>query len=156
MSRFEVPTPTEGRAPSHAPPDVRFAPGISLAKKLGWLSIGLGLAEVIAPYAVSALTGVRSPALIQAYGLREIVCGIGILSSNRPAGWMWGRVAGDALDLATLGVAALDDRSAGSCQLTAAAAVLGVTALDVAAATQLSAAAAMEGRCSKYSPASAE
>src|SRR5947209_10102577 len=106
VTRIMEPAPTRGRAPSHSPPDTVYAPGIKLARGLGWFSIGLGLAEVLAPHAMADLTGVRSPALLRAYGLREIICGIGILGSARPAGWLWGRVAGDALDLATLLAAA--------------------------------------------------
>jgi hypothetical protein len=41
--------------------------------------------------------------LIRAYGLREIAAGIGILAAIRRAPWVWSRVAGDAMDLATLG-----------------------------------------------------
>src|SRR5947209_15728050 len=102
MSRIMEPTPTRGPAPSHSPPDMHYAPGLGLARGLGWFSIGLGLAEALAPRAMGDLTGVRNAGLVQAYGLREIATGIGILSSARPAGWMWGRVAGDALDIATL------------------------------------------------------
>jgi hypothetical protein len=37
------------------------------------------------------------------YSLRmEIATGVGILSSARSTAWTWSRVAGDALDLATL------------------------------------------------------
>lgn len=106
-----------------------------LATFLGLFSIGLGLWEVLAPRSVSNVTGVRyHPALIQAYGLRELAAGIGILATRRPAGWLAARVAGDALDLGTLGAAYAqanaDDRRK-ICQ--SAAAVAGVTALDVVA-----------------------
>jgi hypothetical protein len=39
---------------------------------------------------------------VQSYGLREIITGIGILSSPKPVSMVWGRVAGDLLDIATL------------------------------------------------------
>ncbi|HLJ97968.1 MAG TPA: hypothetical protein VKU02_32705, partial [Gemmataceae bacterium] len=112
---------------------------------LGWFSIGLGLAEVLAPRAMAVLTGVRSERLLQLYGLRELAVGLGILCTSRPTGWMWGRVAGDALDIATLLAAAA--RADGECgrSLLATAAVGGVTALDIGCAAQLSAAAALEG-----------
>jgi hypothetical protein len=144
MTRITEPTPTRGNAPSHSPPDTRYAPGIELARFLGWFSIGLGLAEVLAPRAVAEVSGVRSRGLLQFYGLREIAAGVGILTSPRPAGWLWGRVAGDALDLATLGAAMTRPEDAGRA-LAAAVAVAGVTALDVICATQLSAAEALEG-----------
>jgi hypothetical protein len=70
---------------------------------LGWFSIGLGLAELLAPRAMARATGMPGrEMLIQAYGLREIANGIGLLASTDPRPWLWGRVAGDALDMATL------------------------------------------------------
>ena len=72
----------------------------SMARRLGWFSIGLGLAEVLAPRALTRGLGMEgNEELVQAYGLREIVTGIGILSSDQPAPWIWGRVGGDALDM---------------------------------------------------------
>jgi len=144
-TRLTEPTPTQGPAPSHSPPDTRYAPGIGLARGLGWFSIGLGLAELLAPRAVGELTGVRCPGLLQLYGLREIACGVGILNSTRPTEWMWARVAGDALDLGTLGAAMVNGNGDSGRACVAAAAVAGVTLLDVICATQLSAAAALEG-----------
>jgi len=109
--------------------------GGPLATFLGLFSLGLGLWEALDPRGVAAATGVRSPALLRAYGLREIGAGVGILTSRRPAGWLWARLAGDVLDLATLGAAYAEapgrDRPKA---LLAAAAVAGVTALDVIAA----------------------
>jgi len=123
-----------------------YAPGDKLARGLGWFSIGLGAAEVLTPRAVGRVTGVRSTGLLSLYGLREIACGVGILSSARPAGWMWARVAGDVLDLATLGTArAQENGTAGKRTCWAATAVLGVMALDAICGAQLSAAAALEG-----------
>src|SRR5919112_5715207 len=78
----------------------------ALARGLGWFSIGLGLAEVIAPGALARALGMRGhEGLIRAYGVREIATGIGVLASEDPTPWIWGRVAGDALDLATLATA---------------------------------------------------
>jgi len=146
MSRFNVPTPTRGPGPSRSPTDVRYTPGGGLANALGWFSIGLGLAEVLAPKTMMRMTGVRSPALLQVFGLREIISGLAILSCARPAGPMWSRVAGDAMDLAAL-AGALNEADGEQRERTLAsmAAVAGVTALDVASAMQLSAAAALEG-----------
>ena len=111
----------------------------ALAQGLGWFSIGLGLAEVIAPGKLARALGMEgNETLIQAYGIREIATGVGIFSSNNPAPWLWGRVAGDALDVATLATGlAGDNPRKGSVGL-AIAAVLGVTALDVICAQSLS------------------
>src|SRR4051794_35067271 len=74
-----------------------------LANALGWFSIGLGLAELAAPRALAQLIGVKDEDktrnVLRGYGMREIAAGIGILSRPQPAGWLWGRVAGDLLDL---------------------------------------------------------
>ena len=146
VTRFTEPTPTRGQAPSHSPPDTRYAPGITLARRLGWFSIGLGLAEVLAPRALADLSGVPCPGTIRAFGVREIVNGVGVLNSPRPVGWMWGRVGGDALDLMTAACAlARADAGGRSRVLGTLAALAGVSALDILCSTQLSAAAALEG-----------
>jgi hypothetical protein len=145
LPRITSVTPTVGRAPSHSPPDTRYVPGNTLVRGLGWFSVGLGLAELLAPRAVGRLTGVRQHGLLQAHGARELACGVGILTSTRPAGWLWARVAGDAVDLATLGAnlpgADADRRRRVEI---ATAAVLGVTLLDVLCGAAATAVARME------------
>jgi len=144
IPRITAPKPTQGGAPSHSPPDTRYVPGNSLARFLGYFSIGLGLAEVLAPRTMARLTGVHQEGLLQAYGVREIVCGVGILSSSRPTEWLWARVAGDALDLATLGGNLAESSGDRRERIVAATvAVAGVAALDFICASQLSAAAAL-------------
>ncbi|KAA1248915.1 SRPBCC family protein [Mycobacterium simiae] len=77
----------------------------ALASGLGAASVGLGLAEVLAPGRVAALAGVddtyRSRLIIRALGLRECGHAAAILLGS-PA-LVWTRVAGDALDIALLG-----------------------------------------------------
>src|SRR5688572_26476184 len=112
-----------------------------LARALGWFSIGLGLAEVVAPHSVARLVGLEDDdgnrRLLRGMGMREIASGIGILSQRRPTPWVWSRVAGDALDLALLGSALRSENSQKGRVVAATAAVLGVTALDVYCGTQL-------------------
>lgn len=77
---------------------------------LGWLSIGLGLAELLAPRQVARLIGAdhedtTTRMTLMAFGARELTCGIGLLSEKRPEVWAWARVVGDVLDVATLGYA---------------------------------------------------
>lgn len=116
--------------------------GRQLANGLGWFSIGLELAKVAAPGAVARLIGVQDSggkrAMMCAYGLRELAAGIGILSQPRPAAWMWGRVAGDMVDLASLAPALSSDNAHRGRSAAATAAVLGVTAFDVYCGMQLS------------------
>lgn len=111
-----------------------------LARGLGWFSIGLGLAEALAPKSFAKLIGARGKhtVLIRSlYGLREIGVGIAILTQRRPAEWVWARVAGDALDLASLGVSFAAPKAKPGRLIAATASVLGVTALDVICAQQL-------------------
>jgi uncharacterized membrane protein len=111
-----------------------------LAKGLGWLSIGLGLAELLAPRAVANISGVSNEhtGLIRLYGLREIGSGITIFSQEKPTEGIWSRVIGDAIDLTTLGVAATNPNAKLGRVAFATANVLAVTALDVMCAMQLS------------------
>jgi uncharacterized membrane protein len=112
----------------------------SLARALGWFSIGLGIAEIIAPRTVAKLVGTDNhKPLVRGYGLREIASGVGILTQPRAAPWVWSRVGGDMLDLASLAAALKSRRNERGKTMGAIAAVAGVTALDVLCAQQLSA-----------------
>ena len=109
-----------------------------MARALGWFSVGLGVAEVVAPRSVARLIGFadapgRRPLLLQAFGLREIASGAGILGGRRQTGWLWSRVVGDVLDLAVLGRARSERGSDRTRLGSATAAVAGVMALDLAA-----------------------
>ena len=109
-----------------------------LATGLGWFSIALGTAELVAPRALARFLGMRgSEPLLQAYGLREIGAGIGILMSRDPTPWVWGRVAGDALDIATLLPGLTGDHPRRENVLLALAAVAGATAADIYCAQAL-------------------
>lgn len=111
----------------------------TLARGLGWFSIALGLAEVVAPRALARTLGMRGQEkLIAAYGMREIATGVGILASKDPTPWIWGRVAGDGLDLATLATGLEGNNPKKGNVGIAMAAVAGVTALDVYCAQVLS------------------
>ena len=94
--------------------DVRSQERDRLAKFLGWFSLGLGTAQVAAPRALSRLVGAsdrgNAPNVMRALGVRELAQGTGILTRPRPTGWVWSRVAGDAVDLAMLGLVASRSR----------------------------------------------
>jgi uncharacterized membrane protein len=110
-----------------------------LAQGLGWLSLGLGIAKVIAPRGVTKMIGVRGnhDGLLRWLGARDIASGIGILTRRKPAVGVWSRVGGDALELALLGKAlAAPKADRGRLALTMAT-VAGVTALDVLCSQQL-------------------
>ena len=78
-----------------------------VARALGVTGMGIGLAELAAPGWISEQLGIdERDTLLRAMGAREILAGVGILAEQRPTAGLWARVAGDALDLALLGVAA--------------------------------------------------
>jgi len=111
-----------------------------LATGLGWFSIGLGLAELLAPRAIANISGVsnKHTGLIRLYGLREIAAGITIFAQKKPTEGVWSRVVGDAIDLTSLGIAATNPEAKLGRVAFATANVVAVTALDVMCAMQLS------------------
>jgi uncharacterized membrane protein len=115
-----------------------------LARGLGWFSIGLGLAEFLAPRQIARISGVKgNTSLIRLLGLREMAHGVAIFvqdrqTGGRPAEALWARVAGDALDLACLGAAFASPKNNKAKLAFATANVMTVTALDVICAQQLS------------------
>jgi uncharacterized membrane protein len=117
--------------------------GESLADFLGYFSIGLGLAEFLAPQVLSRVIGIKHPnernrATMRLMGLREIGHGLSILSNQHPEKALWSRVAGDALDLALLGATMANPENDRGRTTFATLNVLAVTALDVMCARQLS------------------
>ncbi|ACL60004.1 DUF4267 domain-containing protein [Methylobacterium nodulans] len=110
----------------------------TLAKGLGLFSIGLGLVELLAPRRLTRTLGMPGfEGVVQAYGVREITNGVAILASHDPTPWLWTRVGGDALDLATLATGLDSDNARKSHVMLAFAAVAGVTAADIACARAL-------------------
>jgi len=123
----------------------RFHPGLPsanakrLAKGLGWFSVGLGLTELLAPRFIAKISGIsnKNTGLIRLYGLREIGSGIAIFRQEHPIEAVWSRVAGDAVDLASLGAAFTSSKAKRGRLAFATANVMAVSALDLICATQL-------------------
>jgi hypothetical protein len=134
-------------APSNTLPSARL-----VAQGLGLFSIALGTLELLAPRRLSHWLGLRSdPRVVQAYGAREVATGLGILGRpGDPAPFVWARVAGDALDLATLAAVAGGSRARGRLGF-AIAAVIGVTVVDALCARSLSARQPQRGPVRDYS-----
>ncbi len=110
----------------------------TLARGLGFFSIGLGLAELLGTGPLSRYLGMEDhKGLLRLFGLREIAAGIGLLSQDRLAPWMWARVAGDALDLTLLGTTFANRPNRRTNVGIATGAVAGVTALDILAGERL-------------------
>lgn len=107
----------------------------TIARGLGYLSLGLGLSQLLAPRQFAQTIGVRdrsdTTTLVRLVGVRELLAAAGLLTSRNPAPWVWLRVGGDLMDLALLGRAASahdneQDRVSG-----ALAGTVAVTAVDV-------------------------
>ncbi|MBT1071057.1 hypothetical protein [Pelotalea chapellei] len=114
----------------------------NLALGLGVFSIGLGVTELVAPGKLAKALGMKKRTkLVQLYGLREVATGIGLLSRKNKGPWVWARVVGDVADLATLGQARKAKSHYRKNAAVAAAAVAGVTALDIFCGRKLSSAA---------------
>jgi hypothetical protein len=126
------------------------------AKALGWFSIGLGLVELLAPRAVTRSLGMESGgmnATVRAFGAREIAAGVLTLSTEKKIG-LWSRVLGDGLDVAVLATGLDRFNPQRRNVKVALATVLGITALDLATASALSARSARPRQlrdCSKRS-----
>lgn len=131
------------RARWHSAPRAQSLP---LARFLGWFSIGLGVAELLMPRQVARGAGLHGRSgMVRAMGLREIASGVGILSQRQPANWLWSRVGGDAMDLALLGTGVARGGRHRNRAALAAAAVAGITVLDVMASVQQSRREAKQG-----------
>jgi hypothetical protein len=131
--------------------DRSIGPADQVARGLGWFSFGLGLTELIAGGALARWLGLRGyEPLIRTYGVREILHGIGTLSVDKtPA--LWGRVGGDAIDIATLVIGLRDDNPKKENVGIALAAVIGVTLLDLYCAQELSKSQRQPDRLRDYS-----
>lgn len=108
-----------------------------LANTLGWFSIGLGIAEMVAPKAISRLIGKSQYApAFRAIGARELINGLGIISQRNQSAWLWGRVAGDAIHVGMLGATwpGADCKEARRRSLLTLAALGAAMAVDVTAA----------------------
>lgn len=108
-----------------------------LARTLGLVSLALGVPAVAAPDAVSRLVGVddsaTAPRVVSAVGYRELVHAVTLLVGSPTT--VWTRVAGDVVDLVTLGQALAHRSGERRTRVTATTAVVaGLTAVDLVAA----------------------
>jgi len=110
-------------------------PADPVARGLGVFSFALGLPQVLAPGRVNRMIGVRDDAAsrrwMRVVGIREIAAGAGIFSERKPSEWIWGRVAGDTMDLALLASALRSKSEQRGRTLAATGAVVGAFAADL-------------------------
>jgi hypothetical protein len=65
---------------------------------LGWVSVGMGL-SLLAPGLAARLFGMGDrPGLMRAIAVRDLVVGVGLLRSRRPAPWLRAHALCDAVD----------------------------------------------------------
>ncbi|QRK07914.1 hypothetical protein JQX13_49450 [Archangium violaceum] len=104
---------------------------------LGWVSLGIGLTELTFPKGLCRLLGAsrRHSGLVKVLGIREIASGLGLLTQRHRRPWVWARVAGDAIDLALLAVSFRLPRANRAWHGAITAAFVGVTLVDIYAAT---------------------
>ena len=115
----------------------RFARGADradhVARLLGWVGIGVGMAALLLPRTLAQAVGASAAptTLLRAIGLRDLVCGIGLLKRRNSPLWRWSPVVGGAMDLSLLGFAARTPGVRRTRLATVAVAVAGVIALGV-------------------------
>lgn len=121
--------------------DVHRATGSDLkARGLGFLSLALGAMEVAGAPQLARLLGISGQEnFIRFCGVREILQGAAILTAKDPTPWVWVRVAGDALDIGTLVMEHFAAEPSKRRNVTVAlGTVIGITALDILNARELS------------------
>jgi hypothetical protein len=111
-----------------------------MAKGLGYFSLALGATELLAARTVCKAAGLNGhETLIRLYGAREVATGIAILASHDATSWIWGRVAGDAADIATVIAAGPKGSPMQGRKLLTLATLIGATAADLFCAIGLTA-----------------
>ena len=131
------------RSPIRTEPDDRGREGAErLAGFLGWFSVGLGITALVAPRSLARSIGASEDrtdeGLLRLVGLQELACGVGILCTRRPDGWVLARVAGDAAHLTMLTGAMISGPPDPGRMAATTAAIVGITALDAYDAAMLS------------------
>lgn len=118
---------------------MKYRRQMQLAKGLGWFSIGLGLTQLLAPRWLERQIGIRQErtGLMRALGAREAMAGVGVLLNDKPTVPLWGRVAGDVMDLALLAAALKSPANEKGRLAGATGMVVGVSLLDFACARML-------------------
>lgn len=120
----------------------------SLSQYLGWLSLGVGALELLAPAWVSRRAGFArtNNRAVQLSGLRQVATGVAILRNPTSPNPIWARVAGDAITLSIL-ANGFSERDADKAMLsTSSLLVAGLTAVDIGCAVGMYDGLGMEHR----------
>lgn len=131
-------TPGDPKVQRKGPSSLTF--GDRLAGSLGMFSFVLGATELVAPQRITRTLGLEGKeGLIRAYGAREISSGIPTVSIDKQIGLTM-RIIGDGLDIATVATALQSRNPQRNNAMIALLALVGITALDIFAASATSAA----------------
>lgn len=104
-----------------------------LARNLGWFGVGLGVIQLFGAHRITRALGIEGQeVMVRSYGLREIGSGMMTLSIDKEVG-LASRIAGDGLDIVTLGSALHSDNPKRDNVAIALVMVAGVTLLDLLA-----------------------
>jgi hypothetical protein len=91
-------------------------PPEKVAKGLGFVSLAIGLTEIVAPHQIQKTMGIgngQNTGVMRVLGLREIMHGVDLLSHDDPAPGVWARCAGDMLDGVVLAAAGMKSKKPG-------------------------------------------
>lgn len=108
---------------------------------LGAFSVGLGGALIAVPGLLAKLSGMpddpASRIALRSAGVREVLVGIGLLTTKQPSGWVWARAGQDAMDISMIGLATMRPNVRSRKRLLITGGVLaGICAVDVLAASR--------------------
>jgi hypothetical protein len=108
-------TKKTARSYAESLPRIPHIPHAPAARTLGWVSIAIGLTELLAPRRLEEFMGLdggpQTTGIFRALGVREVTHGVDLLShADDPALGVYARCAGDVLDSALLGAAMLTSR----------------------------------------------
>jgi hypothetical protein len=111
----------------------------SLAKPLGWFSLALGAAELLAPRRIASAHGVpKGKNVVRGFGAREVAAGAAVLARPHSSAPFLARAAGDVLDIGAAGFAARKARGrARTLAIGSLATVAGFLALDLLVARSM-------------------
>ena len=135
-------TASQTRLPHRHYPRRRETPSLDsamLAQGLGWLSVVSGVVALLAPRTAGSAAGLgyHSRSTIRSRGMRQLATGVGILTQNNPAPWLWARTAGDVVDLALLAAGMRPGNPGRGKAALSFVTMAGVLALDALAASHL-------------------
>lgn len=110
----------------------------TLGLALAGLSVALGVVELVAARPIARRLGVpKRSGVVRGYGVRELATGAALLGRPTSATAVWARVAGDVLDLGSLGAASRADTANRKAIIAGVAFVAGALLLDVLSALKM-------------------